>query len=40
MPFVFFSSTGHFRLDRGDFLRILVAGSIQMGSFPAVDADL
>ncbi|CAH0033271.1 unnamed protein product [Clonostachys rhizophaga] len=40
MPFVFASSTGHFCLDRGDFLHNLIAGSIQMGSFPVVDADL
>ncbi|VUC26092.1 unnamed protein product [Clonostachys rosea] len=40
MPFVFASSTGHFRLDRGDFLHNLIAGSIQMGSFPIVNADL
>ena len=40
MPFVFASSSGHFRLDRGDFLHNLIAGSIQMGSFPVVNADL
>lgn len=40
MPFVFASSSGHFRLDRGDFLHNLIAGSIQMGSFPVVNSDL
>jgi hypothetical protein len=40
MPFVFVSSTRHFHLDRGDFLHNLIAGSIQMGSFPIVNADL
>lgn len=41
MPFVSASSsTRHFRLDRGDFLHNLIAGSIQIGSFPLLDADL
>lgn len=41
MPFVSASSsTGHFRLDRGDFLHNLIAGSIQIGSFPLLDADM
>ncbi|OTA96033.1 hypothetical protein M434DRAFT_377008 [Hypoxylon sp. CO27-5] len=40
-PFITASAkTGHFRRDRGDFLHNLIAGSIQMGSFPSVDADL
>ncbi|OCL14727.1 nonribosomal peptide synthetase 7 [Glonium stellatum] len=41
VPFVTASAaTGHFRLDRGDFLHNLIAGSIEMGSFPSLDADL
>ncbi|PYI27831.1 polyketide synthase [Aspergillus indologenus CBS 114.80] len=41
VPFVAASgSTGHFRADRGDFLHNLIAGSIQLGSFPSLDADL
>ncbi|PYH34377.1 uncharacterized protein BO87DRAFT_359269 [Aspergillus neoniger CBS 115656] len=41
VPFVTASAaTGHFRVDRGDFLHNLIAGSIQMGSFPSLDADL
>ncbi|OTA65813.1 polyketide synthase [Hypoxylon sp. EC38] len=40
-PFITASAkTGHFRRDRGDFLHNLIAGSIQMSSFPSVDADL
>jgi thioester reductase-like protein len=34
------SSTGHFRLDSGDFLHNLVAGCVALGSFPSIDADL
>ncbi len=34
------SSTGHFRLDRGDFLHNLIAGSMQIGCFPSLDFDL
>ncbi|KAG8534309.1 putative PKS/NRPS-like protein biosynthetic cluster [Bacidia gigantensis] len=41
VPFVTASaSSGHFRHDRGDFLHNLIAGSIELGSFPALDADL
>ncbi|KAH9898629.1 hypothetical protein F4778DRAFT_188751 [Xylariomycetidae sp. FL2044] len=41
LPYVTASSrTGHFRLDRGDFLHNLIAGSIQMGAFPSVEADM
>jgi polyketide synthase 12 len=31
------SSTGHFRLDRGDFLHNLVSGSLEIGCFPSLD---
>ncbi|GAA5086085.1 hypothetical protein GCM10023319_32690 [Nocardia iowensis] len=41
LPFVGASAgTGHFRLDRGDFLHNLIVGGIAMGSFPSLDADL
>jgi amino acid adenylation domain-containing protein/thioester reductase-like protein len=41
LPFVGASaSTGHFRLDRGDFLHNLIAGGIAMGSLPSLNADL
>jgi amino acid adenylation domain-containing protein/thioester reductase-like protein len=41
LPFVTASSaTGHFRLDRGDFLHNLIAGCLEMGVFPSLDADL
>jgi polyketide synthase 12 len=41
LPFVAASaSTGHFRLDRGDFLHNLIVGGIAMGSFPSLNADL
>ncbi|RYP50631.1 hypothetical protein DL768_003913 [Monosporascus sp. mg162] len=41
LPFVTASSTtGHFRLDRGDFLHNLIAGSLEMGAFPSLNADL
>ena len=41
VPFVTASaSSGHFRGDSGDFLHNLVAGSIEMGSFPSLNADL
>jgi amino acid adenylation domain-containing protein/thioester reductase-like protein len=41
LPFVTASSaTGHFRLDRGDFLHNLIAGCVEMGAFPSLDADL
>jgi thioester reductase-like protein len=34
------AGSGHFRLDRGDFLHNLVAGGIEMGSFPVLRNDL
>jgi thioester reductase-like protein len=41
LPFVgACSNTGHFRLDRGDFLHNLIAGCIDMGCFPSLDGDL
>ena len=41
VPFVTASTiSGHFRHDRGDFLHNLIAGSIEMGNFPSLDADL
>nr|AQV04224.1 SwnK [Chaetothyriaceae sp.] len=41
LPFVAASATnGHFRLDRGDFLNNLITGSLDLGAFPSLDADL
>lgn len=41
LPFVgASSSSGSFRLDRGDFLHNLIAGCIDMGCFPSLDGDL
>lgn len=41
LPFVAASATnGHFRLDRGDFLNNLITGSLDLGVFPSIDADL
>ncbi|MFJ8584812.1 amino acid adenylation domain-containing protein [Streptomyces sp. NPDC093595] len=41
LPFVGASTrTGHFRLDRGDFLHNLITGGLEMGSFPSLAADL
>jgi len=41
LPFVIASSaTGHFRLDRGDFLHNFIAGCVEIGSFPSLDTDL
>src|SRR2546423_5580369 len=41
LPFVgASSSSGHYRLDKGDFLHNLIAGCIGMGCFPSVDTDL
>lgn len=41
LPFITASvSTGHFRRDRGDFLHSLIAGSVEMGAFPSLNADL
>ncbi|KAH7361107.1 hypothetical protein BKA66DRAFT_593298 [Pyrenochaeta sp. MPI-SDFR-AT-0127] len=42
-PLPFFtasSTTGHFRLDRGDFLHNFISGCVEMGSFPSLDANL
>ena len=41
VPFVTASATsGHFRKDSGDFLHNLIAGCVEMGTFPSLDADL
>ncbi|KAI1309561.1 KR domain-containing protein [Xylaria venustula] len=41
LPFVAASATnGHFRLDRGDFLNNLITGSLELGVFPSLNADL
>ncbi|KAF5022960.1 hypothetical protein F66182_4985 [Fusarium sp. NRRL 66182] len=41
LPFVAPSTTtGHFRLDQGDFLNNLITGSLDLGAFPLLDADL
>ena len=41
LPYVTASTTtGHFRRDRGDFLHNLIVGSLEMGAFPSLDADL
>lgn len=41
LPFVgACSSSGYFRLDRGDFLHNLIAGCISMGSFPSINGNL
>ncbi|KXG49399.1 Acyl transferase/acyl hydrolase/lysophospholipase [Penicillium griseofulvum] len=41
LPFVTASiCSGYFRRDRGDFLHNLIVGSIEMGSFPSINADL
>ena len=41
LPFVGASaSTGHFRLDQGDFLHNLVAGGIAMGRFPSLQGEM
>ncbi|GAA3368398.1 hypothetical protein GCM10020367_06570 [Streptomyces sannanensis] len=41
LPFVAASTrTGHFRLDRGDFLHNLIVGGIAMGGFPSLSTDL
>ncbi|KAH6838530.1 hypothetical protein B0I37DRAFT_439604 [Chaetomium sp. MPI-CAGE-AT-0009] len=41
LPYVTASAaTGHFRHNRGDFLHNLVVGGLEMGAFPALDADL
>ncbi|KJK85338.1 Erythronolide synthase, modules 1 and 2 [Metarhizium anisopliae BRIP 53284] len=41
LPFVAASAaSGRFRLDRGDFLNNLVTGSLDLGAFPLINADL
>ena len=41
LPFITASTrSGHFRHDRGDFLHNLILGSIEMGSFPSINANL
>ncbi|GAW19803.1 hypothetical protein ANO14919_092940 [Xylariales sp. No.14919] len=41
LPFVAASAAnGHFRLDRGDFLNNLISGSLDLGVFPSINADL
>ncbi|KAI8623497.1 hypothetical protein F5Y19DRAFT_458339 [Xylariaceae sp. FL1651] len=41
LPYVTASTaTGHFRRDRGDFLHNLITGSLELGAFPSLDADL
>lgn len=41
LPFVSASSSsGHFRADRGDFLHNLLAGCLELGAFPSLNADL
>ena len=41
LPFVAASATsGHFRKDLGDFLNNLITGSVELGAFPLLDADL
>ncbi|KAI0540452.1 polyketide synthase [Xylaria digitata] len=41
LPFVAASATnGQFRLDRGDFLNNLISGSLDLGAFPSINADL
>lgn len=41
LPYVTASTeTGHFRLDRGDFLHNLITGGLEMGAFPSLDADM
>ncbi|KAI1350019.1 nonribosomal peptide synthetase 7 [Xylaria sp. FL0043] len=39
VPFVTASTLGRFRLDRGDFLHNLIAGSMELGYYPSLDAD-
>jgi thioester reductase-like protein len=41
LPFVTASAaTGHFRRDRGDFLHNFLTGSLEMGAFPLIQADM
>ncbi|MFC9998713.1 amino acid adenylation domain-containing protein [Nocardia sp. NPDC127526] len=41
LPFVSAAAgSGHFRLDRGDFLHNLIAGGLDLGGFPELDTDL
>lgn len=40
-PYVAASTTnGHFRLDRGDFLNNLIIGSLDLGAFPSINANI
>ncbi|PLB34720.1 polyketide synthase [Aspergillus candidus] len=41
LPFITASATsGHFQLNNRDFLHNLISGSLEMGCFPSLDADL
>ncbi|KAI1637423.1 hypothetical protein F4809DRAFT_640478 [Biscogniauxia mediterranea] len=41
LPYVTASTgTGHFRLDRGDFLHNLIVGCLDMGAFPSLNANM
>jgi amino acid adenylation domain-containing protein/thioester reductase-like protein len=41
LPYVTASTTtGHFRHDRGDFLHNFITGSLEMGAFPLIHADM
>ena len=41
LPYVTASTTtGHFRLDRGDFLHNLIGGCLEMGAFPSLNANM
>ncbi|RYP63027.1 hypothetical protein DL770_009479 [Monosporascus sp. CRB-9-2] len=41
LPYVTASTTtGYFRRDRGDFLHNLIVGSLEIGAFPSLDADM
>ncbi|KAK9778851.1 putative Polyketide synthase [Seiridium cardinale] len=41
LPYVTASTTtGLFRLDRGDFLHNLIVGCLELGAFPSLDADI
>jgi thioester reductase-like protein len=41
LPFIATSSaTSYFRHDGGDFLQNLISGSLEMGAFPSLGADL
>ncbi|CAJ2507021.1 Uu.00g082070.m01.CDS01 [Anthostomella pinea] len=41
LPYVTASTTtGYFRLDRGDFLHNFIVGCLELGAFPSIDADM